>query len=459
MSQSSDTFDIVILGGGSAGYACALRAAQLGMTVALVEKGKLGGTCLHTGCIPTKALLHAAEMADAAREGTSVGIRSTFEGVDMAGVNAYKDGVVTRLYKGLQGLVKAAGTISYVEGSGRFTSPTTVTVDGRELTGSHVVLATGSFARMLPGVELGPRIVTSTQALELDDVPARVVIIGGSVIGVEFASAWRSFGAEVTVVEALSSLVPLEDDALGKLLRRTFTKRGIGVRTETSVSSVKDVGQAVVVGLASGEELEADLVLVAIGRGPASADQGFEEAGVHLDRGWVVTDERLRSSVPGVYAVGDLVPGLQLAHRGFAHGIFVAEDIAGLGPDPVVDAGIPRVTYCDPEVASVGLTESQARATYDAVETREYNLGGNGKSQILGTTGLVKLVREKDGPIVGVHMIGARMGEQVGEATLMVGWEAFPEDVARFLHAHPTQNESLGEAALALAGKPLHDHL
>ncbi len=458
MSPSSDTFDIVVLGGGSAGYACALRATQLDLTVALVEKGKLGGTCLHTGCIPTKALLHAAETADASRDGASVGIRSTFDGVDMAGVNAYKNGVVTRLHKGLQGLVKST-SITYVEGSGRVTSPTTVDVDGRELTGKHLVLATGSFARTLPGVELGPRIVTSTQALELDDVPGRVVIIGGSVIGVEFASVWRSFGAQVTVVEALGSLVPLEDDSLGKLLRRAFTKRGITVRTETSVSSVKDVGPAVAVGLASGEELEADLVLVAIGRGPASTDLGFQEAGVDLDRGWVVTDERLRTNVPGIYAVGDLVPGLQLAHRGFAHGIFVAEDVAGLHPDPVADAGIPRVTYCDPEVASVGLTEIQARAAYEEVETREYSLAGNGRSQILGTTGLVKLVREKDGPIVGVHMIGARMGEQVGEATLMVGWEAFPQDIARFLHAHPTQNEALGEAALALAGKPLHDHL
>ena len=458
MSPSSDTFDIVVLGGGSAGYACALRATQLDLTVALVEKGKLGGTCLHTGCIPTKALLHAAETADASRDGASVGIRSTFDGVDMAGVNAYKDGVVTRLHKGLQGLVKST-SITYVEGSGRVTSPTTVDVDGRELTGKHLVLATGSFARTLPGVELGPRIVTSTQALELDDVPGRVVIIGGSVIGVEFASVWRSFGAQVTVVEALGSLVPLEDDSLGKLLQRAFTKRGITVRTETSVSSVKDVGPAVAVGLASGEELEADLVLVAIGRGPASTDLGFQEAGVDLDRGWVVTDERLRTNVPGIYAVGDLVPGLQLAHRGFAHGIFVAEDVAGLHPDPVADAGIPRVTYCDPEVASVGLTEIQARAAYEEVETREYSLAGNGRSQILGTTGSVKLVREKDGPIVGVHMIGARMGEQVGEATLMVGWEAFPQDIARFLHAHPTQNEAIGEAALALAGKPLHDHL
>jgi dihydrolipoamide dehydrogenase len=285
------------------------------------------------------------------------------------------------------------------------------------------------------------------------------VIIGGSVIGVEFASVWRSFGAEVTVVEALPSLVPLEEPALGRLLERAFRKRGIDVRTATKVASVDETDASVAVDLGSGDPLEADLVLVAVGRGPSSSDLGFEDVGVSLDRGWVVTDERLRTSVPGVYAVGDLVPGLQLAHRGFAHGIFVAEEIAGLRPDPVQDAGIPRVTYCDPEIASVGLTEAQARAAYAEVETREYSLAGNGRSQILATSGMVKLVREKGGPIVGVHMIGARMGEQVGEAALMVGWEAFPGDVARFVHAHPTQNEALGEAALALAGKPLHDHL
>jgi dihydrolipoamide dehydrogenase len=458
MSEHEDSYDVVVLGAGSGGYACALRAAQLGLSVALVERDRLGGTCLHEGCIPTKALLHAAELADAARAGTSYGVRSTFDGIDMAGVNAYKDGVVARLYKGLQGLVKGAGAITSVAGEGRVTSPTTVDVDGRTLTGRHLVLATGSSPRTLPGLDLGPRVLTSEQALRLEEVPGRVVIIGGSVIGVEFASVWRSFGAEVTVVEALPSLVPLEDPAMSRLLERAFRKRGITVRTGAMVSAVKDTGSGVVVGLEDAPEIEADLVLVAVGRGPSSSGLGLEEAGVALDRGWVSTDERLRTSVPGVYAVGDLVPGLQLAHRGFAHGIFVAEDIAGLDPDPVQDVTIPRVTYCDPEIASVGLTESQARERYAEVETREYNLAGNGRSQILGTTGLVKLVREKDGPIVGVHLVGSRMGEQVGEAALLVSWEAFPEDVARFVHAHPTQNEALGEAALALAGKPLHDH-
>jgi dihydrolipoamide dehydrogenase len=450
-------FDVVILGGGSGGYATALRSAQLGLSVALVERDRLGGTCLHQGCVPTKALLHAAELADAARAGSSHGIRSTFEGVDMAGVHAYKDGVVGRLYKGLQGLVSAAG-VSFVAGEGWLVGPRTVRVGDDEYTGRSLVLATGSYARTLPGLELGPRVLTSTQALRLSEVPERVVVVGGSVIGVEFASVWRSFGAEVTVVEALPSLVPLEDPALGRQLERDFRKRGIEVRTGTRFESVKEVADGVLLTIEGGDTVAADFLLVAVGRGPASAGLGYEEQGIALERGWVVTDERLRTSVPDVYAVGDLVPGLQLAHRGFAHGIFVAEEIAGLEPPVVEDAGIPRVTYCEPEIASVGLTEPQAREKYGDAATYEYNLAGNGRSQILGTAGFVKVVREVDGPVVGVHLIGSRMGEQIGEAALWVNWEALPDDVARFVHAHPTQNEALGEAGLALAGKPLHAH-
>ena len=454
---AGNNFDIVILGGGSGGYACALRAAQLGKSVAIVEKSKVGGTCLHNGCIPTKALLHAAEVADASRESESFGVRSTFDGIDMPKVNAYKDGVVDKLYKGLQGLVKAGG-ITVVEGEGKLVGPKTVEVDGKQYTGTNLVLASGSYARTLPGLEIGGRVLTSDEALMMTEVPARVVIIGGSVIGVEFASVWKSFGAEVTIVEALPTLVPLEDPSLSKQLERAFRKRKITFKTGVKFSGVKQTDDGVTVSLENGETIDTDLVLVAVGRGPNSAGLGYEEAGITVDRGWVPTDERLRTNVDGVFAVGDLVPGLQLAHRGFAHGIFVAEEIAGLAPQPVIDSGIPRVTYCDPEIASVGLTEPQAREKYADVEVQEYNLGGNGKSQILQTAGSVKLVREKDGPIVGVHMIGARYGEQVGEASLMVNWEAYPEDVAQFIHAHPTQNEALGEAALALAGKPLHSH-
>jgi dihydrolipoamide dehydrogenase len=458
MPADADTpYDVVVLGGGSGGYACALRAAELGLSVALVEKGKLGGTCLHNGCIPTKALLHAAEVADSAREGSRFGIKTTFESVDMIGVHAYKDGVVGRLYKGLQGLVSSR-SIEFVQGTGRLGGPDTVDVDGRRITGRNVVLATGSYAKSLPGLEIGGRIMTSDQALTIDHVPARVVVLGGGVIGVEFASVFRSFGSEVTIVEALPRLVAAEDEAISTQLQRAFRKRGIAFRTGVRFAGARQEGDVVTVELEGGDTVEADLLLVAVGRGPSTDGLGYEEAGVTVERGLVPTDERLRTNVPNLYAVGDIVPGLQLAHRGFAQGIFVAEEIAGLSPAPVDDRGIPRVTYCDPEIASVGLTETQAREAYGEVETYEYNLGGNGKSQILQTQGFVKLVREKDGPVVGVHMIGARMGEQVGEAQLIVNWDAFPADVAGLVHAHPTQNEALGEAHLALAGKPLHAH-
>jgi len=457
LADNADSFDVVILGGGSGGYACALRAAQLGMSVAMVEKDKLGGTCLHRGCIPTKALLHAAEVADSAREGERIGVKSEVHDIDMSGVNSYKDATVGRLYKGVQGLVKAA-KITYVEGEGKLVAPDAVQVGDQRLTGRHLVLATGSYPRTLPGLEITGRVMTSEQALTLESVPSSVVIIGGSVIGVEFASVWRSFGADVTIVEALPHLIPLEDEVLSKQLERAFRRRGITFKTGAKFAGVEQDDNGVTVSLESGDTLQADLLLVAVGRGPSSQGIGLEEQGIATDRGFVVADERLRTNVENVYAVGDLVAGLQLAHRGFAHGIFVAEQIAGLNPMPVVDSGIPRVTYCDPEVASVGLTEAQAKEQYAEVETYEYNLAGNGRSQILQTQGLVKLVREKDGPVVGIHMIGARMSEQIGEASLIVNWEAFPEDVAQFVHAHPTQNESLGEASLALAGKPLHAH-
>ena len=456
-ADAESTFDVVILGGGSGGYACAFRAAQLGLSVALVEKNKLGGTCLHVGCIPTKALLHAAEVADSARESSTFGVKATFESVDMSGVNTYKDGVVSRLYKGLQGLAKAH-KVEMVEGEGRLVAPKTVEVGGRRLTGRSVVLATGSYAKSLPGLEIGGRIVTSEQALQLSDVPPRVVVLGGGVIGVEFASVFRSFGSEVTIVEALPRLVAAEDETVSKQLERSFRKRKIAFRTGVRFESATQSGDTVTVSLEGGESIEADLLLVAVGRGPVTEGLGYEEAGITLDRGYVIADERCRTGVDGVYAVGDIVPGLQLAHRGFAQGVFVAEEIGGLDPAPIDEMGIPRVTYCDPEIASVGLTEAQACEKYADVETYEYNLGGNGKSQILQTQGFVKLVREKDGPVVGVHMIGARMGEQVGEAQLIYNWEALPSDVASLVHAHPTQNEALGEAHLALAGKPLHAH-
>jgi len=430
------------------------------MRVALVEEDKVGGTCLHRGCIPTKALLHAGEIADAVRESSQFGVASTFEGVDLKAVNRYKDGVVARLYKGLQGLVSGR-KITVLAGHGTLVGPRTVEVDGTRYEGRQVVLASGSYSRSLPGVDVdGRRVLTSEHALELDTLPERAVILGGGVIGVEFASAWRSFGVDVTIVEALPRLVPGEDEACSKALERAFRKRGIAFKTGTPFSSVETTDAGVTVTVESGDSFDADLLLVAVGRGPRTADLGYEAQGVAMERGFVLTDERLRTNVEGVYAVGDIVPGWQLAHRGFQQGIFVAEDIAGLEPAVIDEDGIPRVTYCDPEISSVGLTEEKARLRYgdDQVQTLTYDLGGNGKSQILKTQGFVKLVRAKDGPVVGIHLVGARVGELIGEAQLIYNWQAFPSDVAALVHMHPTQNEALGEAHLALAGKPLHAH-
>jgi dihydrolipoamide dehydrogenase len=456
----TDEFDVVVLGGGPGGYAAALRAAQLDLSVAMVERDKVGGTCLHRGCIPTKALLHAGEIADSTRESAQFGIQAELTGVDMAGVNAYKDGVVSRMYRGLQGLLKAA-KITVVEGEGRLAGPRLVEVDGRQLAGQHLVLATGSFSRTLPGLTIdGERVITSEHALTLDRVPASVVVLGGGIIGAEFASAWRSFGAEVTIVEALPRLLATEDEASSKQLERAFRRRGITARLNQPFEKLEHTDHGVRVSVAGGDPVEAELLLVAVGRGPVTEGLGYQEQGLTLDRGFVPTDERLRTNLPEVYAVGDIVPGPQLAHRGFQQGIFVAEEIAGRNPPVIDENGIPRVTYCEPEVASVGLTEAKAKEQYgaDKISTYTYNLAGNGKSTILRTQGFVKLVRVADGPVVGLHMVGSRVSELVNEAQLIYNWEAFPADVAQLVHMHPTQGEAIGEAHLALAGKPLHAH-
>jgi dihydrolipoamide dehydrogenase len=454
---TAQEFDILVLGGGSGGYAAALRAVQFGLRVGLVEKNKLGGTCLHNGCIPTKALLHAAELADHARDSAKYGVNVSLESIDINAVNAYKNGIVAGKFKGLTGLIKAKG-ITVIEGEGRLTGQDTVTVNGTDYKAKNIILATGSYSRSLPGLEIGGRVITSDQALELDYIPKSAIVLGGGVIGVEFASVWKSFGVDVTIIEGLPSLVPNEDDAIIKQLERAFKKRGIKFNTGTFFQGVDQDQNGVKVTLVDGKTFEAELLLVAVGRGPVTANLGYEEQGITIDRGFVITNERLHTGVGNIYAVGDIVPGVQLAHRGFQQGIFVAEEIAGQNPVVVEDVNIPKVTFCDPEIATVGYTEKGAKAKFgeDQVQAQEYNLAGNGKSSILGTSGIVKVVRQKDGPVVGVHMIGARMGEQIGEAQLIVNWEAYPEDVAQFIHAHPTQNESLGEANLALAGKPLH---
>ena len=455
----SGGYDIVILGGGSGGYACALRSAELDKRVALIEQGKVGGTCLHRGCIPTKALLHAAELADQARESESFGIRASLDGIDMDGVNAYKDKVVTRLWKGLAGLISSRH-IDVIEGEGRLVSPTAVQVGDTLIEGAHVVLASGSQARSLPGLEIdGQRVITSDHALQLDRVPASVVILGGGVIGVEFASVWRSFGAEVTIVEMLPHLLPPEEESSSKLLERAFRRRGIGYKLGTRFESVKETDSGVTVTLEGGTTIDAELLLVAVGRGPASAGLGYEEAGVAMDRGYVTVDEYCQTNVPTISAVGDLTPGPQLAHVGFAEGIMVAERLAGLPVTPIDYDGAPRVTYSNPEVASVGITSATAAAR--GIETTEftYDLAGNGKSQILQTQGAAKVIATAGGgPVLGVHLVGARVGELIAEAQLIYNWEAVPAEVAQLIHPHPTQSEAIGEAHLALAGKPLHVH-
>ncbi|MFJ6113505.1 dihydrolipoyl dehydrogenase [Agrococcus sediminis] len=455
--MSDQSFDIVVLGGGSAGYAVALRAVQLGKTVAIVEKDKLGGTCLHKGCVPTKAMLHSAEVADVVRDSEEAGVDAELKGIDIQRVTAFREGIVSKKFKGLQGLIKAKG-IPVFEGEGKLTSPTTVQVGDQTLTGSSIVLATGSYPKTLPGLEITGNVITSEQALQLDWIPQRAAILGGGVIGVEFASVWRSFGVEVTIIEGLPHLVPNEEESVSKQFERAYKKRGIQFKVGARFSGVTQDDSGVHVSLESGETIDADLLLVAVGRGPVTAGLGYEEVGVQLDRGFVTVDERLQTSVPGVYAVGDIVPGLQLAHRGYQQGIFVAEEIAGLSPRLVDDRNIPKVTYSDPEVASIGYTEAKAKEEFgdDKVESYEYSLGGNAKSEIVGTTGSVKAVRVKDGPVIGVHMIGRRVGELIGEAQLIVNWEAYPEDVSQLIHAHPTQHESLGETMLKLAGTPLH---
>lgn len=457
--STAPTFDILILGGGSGGYATALRASQLGLSVGLVEEDKIGGTCLHIGCVPTKALLHAAEVADTAREGSTIGVNTSLGSIDMPTINAYKQGVVDRLYKGLQGLASSRG-VTMIPGHGTLVGPESIEVGGVRYHGRNIVLASGSYAKSLPGLEIGGRVMTSDQALTLEYVPSSVVVLGGGVIGVEFASVWRSFGAKVSIIEALPHLVPNEDESLSKGLERAFRKRGIDFTTGARFQGVEQSDSGVRVSLEDETILEADLLFVAVGRGPRTTDLGYEAQGIPMERGFVITDERLHTGMASIFAVGDIVPGLQLAHRGFQQGIFVAEEIAGLAPAPIIEAHIPRVTYCDPEIGSVGLTEAQAIEKHgtDAVASIEYNLAGNGKSQILGTQGFIKIVRLVDGPIVGIHMLGARIGEQIGEAQLIVSWEAYPGDVAALIHAHPTQNEALGEAHLALAGKPLHAH-
>jgi len=455
----ADQFDLVVLGGGTGGYSAALRAAELGMSVALVERGKVGGTCLHQGCIPTKALLHAAETYDNARDGDRFGIKVSDVTFDWDGVQSYKGGVVERMYKGLQGLLKHR-KIEVIEAAGELRSPTTIAAGGRELSAKKIVVATGSKPKVIPGLDVGERIITSDEALPLGRVPKSAIVLGAGSVGVEFASVWASFGAEVTVVEMLPGMVPREDADLGKELARAFKKRKIrtltGAKLEEAQPGEKSV-TATVTTDGKSETLEAEVLLVAVGRGPVTEGAGLEAAGVKTDRGFITVNASCETSQPGIYAVGDCIPTPQLAHVAFAEGMLAAEHAAGQTPAAINYDAIPRCTYCVPEVAAVGLTEAQAKERGHDVVAKTVSLGAIGKAVILGeTSGFCKIVAVKDGPILGVHFIGPRVTELVAEAMLAVGWEAMPEEVAALIHPHPTLTESFGEAALALAGRALH---
>ncbi len=453
-----DSFDLVVLGAGTGGYAAALRAASLGLSVAMIERDKVGGTCLHRGCIPTKALLHSADVYETLGHAEAFGINAGDPSYDWDGVQGHKKKVVTKMHKGLEGLIKHR-KIESIAGTGKLTSPTTVTVDGRELTAKHIVVATGSEPKQIPGVE-GDRVITSDDSLSIG-VPKSAVVLGAGSVGVEFASIWASFGTDVTVVEMLPTLVPLEDEDLGKELAKSFKKRGITSLTGTKMEDAKVGDDGVSVTVSSNgksETVDAEVLLVAVGRRPVTEGAGLDAAGVTTDeRGFVTVDEHLRTDAGSVFAVGDCIDTPMLAHVAFAEGMLVAEQIAGQDPMPINYDAIPRATYCVPEVGAVGLTEAQARERGHDVVTQKVNLSAIGKAAILGeTTGFCKLVAEKDGELLGAHFIGARVTELIAEAMLAIGWEAMPEEVAALIHPHPSLTEAFGEAALALAGRALH---
>ena len=474
MADGSDSFDLVILGGGNAGYSTAFRAAGLGLSVALVEGDKVGGTCLHRGCIPTKALLHAADLVDEIKHAGDFGILVESEPqVDWGKVLNFKDSVVGRMYKGLSGLVSKKKTIELVEGRGALKDANTVAIkagdDERTLSAEKgIVLAPGSYPRDLPFIKAdGDRVHNSNHGLVATDIPSSVVVVGGNYIGLEFASVYRSFGAEVHVVEMLPKIAPAEDEDISEALLKLLQRRGIKFHLGVEVKEAKTTDSGVAVKIekdGSSESLSGDRMFVAIGRAPRTDDIGLEDAGVKTDRGFIVTDPLFKTSVDGVYAIGDAItvpdanwPHPQLAHVAFAEGQKVAEIIAGESPTPMDYKNVPHVIYCQPEVAAVGLTEAKAKEAGLEVTTKRYPFSANARALMLGGgQGFVKTVAEKDGAVVGVHIVGPRASDLITEAQLVTSWEAYPDELAELMHAHPTLSEAIGETFLELAEKPLH---
>ncbi|MEU9109189.1 dihydrolipoyl dehydrogenase [Streptomyces xanthophaeus] len=466
--DGAGTVDVIVIGGGTGGYSTALRAAALGLTVVLAERDKVGGTCLHRGCIPSKAMLHAAELVDGIAEARERwGVRAHVDSVDWSALTATRDDIVARNHRGVEGHLEHAG-VRVVRSGARLTGPRSVrTEDGREFTARRgIVLATGSRPRVLPGLEPdGQAVVTSDDALFGAGLPASVLVLGGGAIGVEYASFHRSMGAEVTLVEAADRLVPLEDADVSRHLSRGLKKRGIDVQTGARLegATVTDGAVRARVRTARGEvrELTAQRLLVAVGRVPVTDGLDLAAAGLAADaRGFVEPADwsRLETAVAGIHVVGDLLPppSLGLAHASFAEGLLVAETLAGVASPPVDYAAVPRVTYSAPQTAAVGLTEAQAReAAYDVV-VNTMPLTAVAKGMVHGQGGAVKVVAERGGRVLGVHLVGPHVSEMIAESQLIVGWDAEPADVARHVHAHPTLSEAVGEAFLSLAGRGLH---
>ncbi|MER7495574.1 dihydrolipoyl dehydrogenase [Streptomyces pharetrae] len=470
-----NTADVIVIGGGTGGYSTALRAAALGLRVVLVERDKVGGTCLHRGCIPSKAMLHAAELVDGIAEARERwGVKATVDAVDWPALVATRDDIVARNHRGVEAHLAHAG-VRVVRGSARLTGSRSVRVAGadadpgvREFTARRgVVLATGSRPRTLPALSPdGRRVVTSDDALFAPALPASVLVLGGGAIGVEYASFHRSMGARVTLVEAADRIVPLEDADVSRHLTRGLKKRGIEVQTGARLldAELLDDGVRARVRTARGEvrTVEAERLLVAVGRVPVTEDLDLAAAGVTADeRGFVVPADwnRLETAVPGVHVVGDLLPppSLGLAHASFAEGLLVAEALAGVASAPVDYAAVPRVTYSSPQTASVGLSEAEARARGHEVDVNTMPLTAVAKGMVHGQGGMVKVVAEAGGGrVLGVHLVGPHVSEMIAESQLVVGWDAEPGDVARHVHAHPTLSEAVGEAFLTLAGRGLH---
>ncbi len=460
--------DVIVIGGGTGGYSTALRAASLGRKVVLVERGKVGGTCLHRGCIPSKAMLHAAELVDGIAEARERwGVKATLESVDWPALVATRDDIVSRNHKGVEGHLSHAG-VQVVRDSAQLTGPRSVRVaSGAAFTARcGIVLATGSRPRTLPGLPPdGNRVVTSDDALFAAGLPASVLVLGGGAIGVEYASFHRSMGAEVTLVEAADRLLPLEDVDVSRHLARGLKKRGIDVQVGARLldATVLDGGVRAQVRTSRGETrtVEVARLLVAVGRAPVTDGLGLAAAGLTTDgRGFVAPADwsRLETSVPGIYVVGDLLPPPSpgLAHASFAEGLLVAETLAGLPSPPLDYAAVPRVTYSSPQTASVGLTEAEARERDHDVMVNTMPLTAVAKGMVHGQGGMVKVVAARGGPVLGVHLVGPNVSEMIAESQLIVGWDADPSDVARHIHAHPTLSEAIGETFLTLAGRALH---